>query len=238
MRARVFVLSAFLLSGTVQGAVTITGGQGAGYMVDGIGGAAQFSTNHQPGSSSMSGGGSTSGGFGGIFATITMMGPTFSATELRWQASGSAQVLAGQYIAYTLDFYTDFEVDRPTTFQWDQAPPFLTPSSFSGLDDEDGVLDVGTSYRLSMNLDRALGHTPATNFTLWLTQARTCPCDLNLDDFVDDVDFPGFAAAYDILDCGSFSMPAGCPADFNADGIVDDSDFVLFASAYEQLTCP
>ncbi len=65
-----------------------------------------------------------------------------------------------------------------------------------------------------------------------------CPADLNHDGQVDDSDFVGFAAAYDILDCADPGMPAGCPADLNGDTSVDDSDFVVFASAYDALLCP
>ncbi len=65
-----------------------------------------------------------------------------------------------------------------------------------------------------------------------------CPCDLNFDGYVDDVDFSLFIVPYDILDCADPTMPAGCPADFNGDGFVDDLDFVVFVPAYNDLLCP
>ncbi|MBS0189309.1 MAG: hypothetical protein JSS51_14690 [Planctomycetes bacterium] len=69
-------------------------------------------------------------------------------------------------------------------------------------------------------------------------QLGACPCDLNHDGMVDDADFSLFVGAYNTLDCGDASMPAGCPADFNEDGLVDDDDFVLFVVAYNELLCP
>jgi len=64
-----------------------------------------------------------------------------------------------------------------------------------------------------------------------------CRADLNCDAVVDDEDFTGFLAAYNILDCTDPSMPPGCPSDLNLDGVVDDSDFTLFVQAYNRLLC-
>lgn len=66
----------------------------------------------------------------------------------------------------------------------------------------------------------------------------TCMGDLNIDGQVDDADFSFFVAAYNLLDCAAWAMPAGCPADFNHDLVVDDSDFVNFVVAYNNLICP
>jgi len=68
--------------------------------------------------------------------------------------------------------------------------------------------------------------------------SNTCAGDLNLDGFVDDLDFAIFAPAYNLLDCADPTMPAGCPADLNEDGLVDDIDFTIFAPAYDALICP
>jgi hypothetical protein len=65
-----------------------------------------------------------------------------------------------------------------------------------------------------------------------------CLGDLNNDGFVDDSDFVGFAAAYNLLDCSDATMPTNCPADFNGDDFIDDADFVIFAAAYNELVCP
>jgi hypothetical protein len=65
-----------------------------------------------------------------------------------------------------------------------------------------------------------------------------CFADLNADDVVDDSDFQFFVVAYDVLDCGDASMPAGCPSDLNRDGFVDDADFQIFVVAYNDLLCP
>lgn len=71
-----------------------------------------------------------------------------------------------------------------------------------------------------------------------LTVSGTCcPGDLTLDAIVDDADFQGFAAAYDVLDCSSATMRPGCPADLNNDGLVDDADFGVFIGAYDALVC-
>jgi len=67
---------------------------------------------------------------------------------------------------------------------------------------------------------------------------RSCPADLNSDNFVEDSDFTLFAGAYNILDCADPAMAAGCPADLNFDNLVDDSDFVIFVGAYNELLCP
>ena len=67
---------------------------------------------------------------------------------------------------------------------------------------------------------------------------KFCAGDLNLDGFVDDLDFTIFVPAYNILDCADQAMPSGCPADLNRDGIVDDIDFTLFVPAYNALECP
>lgn len=75
------------------------------------------------------------------------------------------------------------------------------------------------------------------NFLFQLYQ-RPCDGDLNGDGYVDDSDFVGFAAAYDLLDCADPLMPPGCPCDINHDGVVDDDDFILFAVAYENFVCP
>ncbi|MGH7242752.1 MAG: hypothetical protein ACREJD_04985 [Phycisphaerales bacterium] len=75
------------------------------------------------------------------------------------------------------------------------------------------------------------------NLRITWTEQTICPGDLNHDGQVDDADFVVFAAAYNILDCGDPTMPAGCPADLNRDGFVDDSDFVGFVAAYNQLVC-
>lgn len=77
----------------------------------------------------------------------------------------------------------------------------------------------------------------AINPNARFTYGAACLGDLNGDSMVDDADFVVFAAAYDILDCATPSMPAGCPADLNDDNFVDDADFVVFASAYNALTC-
>lgn len=66
----------------------------------------------------------------------------------------------------------------------------------------------------------------------------TCTGDLNLDGFVDDLDFVIFSSAYNILDCADQAMPVGCPADLNHDTFVDDADFIIFVPAYDALLCP
>lgn len=65
-----------------------------------------------------------------------------------------------------------------------------------------------------------------------------CPCDLNHDALIDDVDFIAFTDAYDVYDCADPAMPANCPCDFNTDAMVDDSDYLIFFISYEQLLCP
>ncbi len=65
-----------------------------------------------------------------------------------------------------------------------------------------------------------------------------CPCDLNNDGIVDDLDFQIFALAYNILDCAEAGMPFGCPSDFTHDGIVTDEDFLRFVQAYNAVFCP
>ncbi|MFN9974609.1 MAG: hypothetical protein ACK58T_32435 [Phycisphaerae bacterium] len=65
-----------------------------------------------------------------------------------------------------------------------------------------------------------------------------CNEDLSCDGFVDDSDFVGFAAAYELFLCDDSAMPLGCPADFSGDDVVEDSDFVLFAVADELFLCP
>jgi hypothetical protein len=65
-----------------------------------------------------------------------------------------------------------------------------------------------------------------------------CPCDLNSDGVVDDLDFQIFVVAYDTVVCDDPSMPAGCPADFNGDNAVDDLDFQVFVVAYDAVLCP
>lgn len=64
-----------------------------------------------------------------------------------------------------------------------------------------------------------------------------CRADLNCDALVNDADFVGFVAGYNILDCADPAMPANCPADLNLDGVVDDADFTLFVQAYNRLLC-
>ena len=61
---------------------------------------------------------------------------------------------------------------------------------------------------------------------------RIHAADFNCDGIYDDLDFPFFANAYDLLACDDPAMPAGCPADLNADGVVDDQDFGEFVVAY------
>ena len=70
------------------------------------------------------------------------------------------------------------------------------------------------------------------------TPAPACPGDLNGDDFVDDADFAIFAAAYELFDCASPSMPVPCASDLTGEGFVDDADFVVFAEGYESFVCP
>lgn len=65
------------------------------------------------------------------------------------------------------------------------------------------------------------------NFTV---SGTPCPADINLDSYVDDIDFVQFAGAYDEL--------TSLLGDFNDDGYTDDADFVLFAGAYDNLVCP
>jgi hypothetical protein len=65
-----------------------------------------------------------------------------------------------------------------------------------------------------------------------------CPCDLNNDSVVDDLDFQIFVVAYDTVVCDDPSMPSGCPADFNGDNAVDDLDFQIFVVAYDAVLCP
>jgi hypothetical protein len=64
-----------------------------------------------------------------------------------------------------------------------------------------------------------------------------CQSDFTCDGQVDDADFVGFAAAYNILDCAEPAMPVSCPADLNGDGFVEDADFVVFVAAYNELGC-
>jgi len=75
-------------------------------------------------------------------------------------------------------------------------------------------------------------------FTAIIRLREPCPGDVNNDGMVDDSDFVGFAAAYDVLDCADPTMPGYCSADLNKDAFVDDADFVAFAQAYDQLLCP
>lgn len=65
-----------------------------------------------------------------------------------------------------------------------------------------------------------------------------CPCDLNGDGLVDDLDFQVFVVAYDLVVCDDPSMPSGCPADFNGDNAVEDLDFQIFSVAYDAVLCP
>ncbi len=64
-----------------------------------------------------------------------------------------------------------------------------------------------------------------------------CVGDLNIDTLVDDADFSRFVAAYDVLNCGDWTMPDACAADLNSDGMVDDADFSIFVAGYDALIC-
>ncbi len=126
----------------------------------------------------------------------------------------------------------------PFTYQWRKGAsnlsnaghysgvglPTLTVSSIS-------AADVATNYNCLVT--NACGSQPSGNAAVIF-----CASDLNCDGVVEDADFVMIAAAYDIFDCSSGSMPAGCPSDLNGDGFVEDADFVLFAAAYDTFVCP
>lgn len=119
-----------------------------------------------------------------------------------------------------------------------------TPGAF----DTQASLTANQEYRLYINCAAngllVWNGSPASivsssgfSFTATL-DSDTCVGDLNLDGFVDDLDFVIFSAAYNLLDCADPSMPAGCPADLNHDTFVDDADFIIFVPAYNALLCP
>jgi hypothetical protein len=155
-----------LLFGTqaASGSIVLQGGAGGGNVIDGIGGSAQFTATYSVANRRVSGGGSTSGGFGGVFASIALTGPTPDET---YSFNGSASALAGFPLGYRVSIYLDFTVVEPMTFHW-QPNQFARGSSFSGANDADGILDVGETYRLSIDLDFSRGDPNQTDFTLTL----------------------------------------------------------------------
>jgi len=76
------------------------------------------------------------------------------------------------------------------------------------------------------------------NSSVFVALGPGCPCDLNHDGMVDDLDFQIFLVAYNVLDCADPTMTAGCPSDFNGDNVVEDLDFQVFLLAYNELLCP
>ncbi len=124
----------------------------------------------------------------------------------------------------------------------------LFTKSTAGAFDFQTLVTQNQEYRLlvssAANSLRTWSGTPASSsssagfsFNADFTSS-TCVGDLNLDGFVDDLDFGIFAPAYNLLDCADPTMPAGCPADLNEDGLVDDIDFTIFVPAYDALICP
>lgn len=97
-----------------------------------------------------------------------------------------------------------------------------------------GGLDELALYQRVLSAEEIQAHAATLGFGI---EAKFCPCDLNNDCLVDDMDFSSFVKGYNLLICDDPAMPFGCPADFNSDGVVDDSDFVIFLAAYNTLTC-
>lgn len=165
----ILLASLFVASEFAGASVIVLGGEGAGTVVDGIGGSAQFSATYNPTNRRVGGGGSTSGGFGGVFASISLTGPD---ADERFSFAGSATALAGAPLAYSVFIYVDFQVAEPMSFSW-RPNLFTRGASFSGSNDPDGILNVGTTYRVQISLDRSLGDPNQTDFVLDLQTIPT-----------------------------------------------------------------
>lgn len=119
----------------------------------------------------------------------------------------------------------------PFQFQWRKNGVNIEGATAATLAFAPALMDDSGSYDCIISgFYGSSGTTPAQI-------AVECLGDLDRNAQVDDMDFVGFAQAYDVLLCEDALMPAGCPADFTKDGHVDDTDFVQFAVAYDQLVC-
>lgn len=137
------------------------------------------------------------------------------------------------------------KVGAPLTVQWllnGQPIAGATGTSFnvSSLNLRKGAstLAVRVADDTIMVRDPVIRSSLLTQQLAWSLPVAPCLADFTGDRFVDDADFPTFAAQYNILDCADPGMPSGCPADLNSDGFVDDADFVLFAGMYSAFACP
>ncbi|MBY0113258.1 MAG: hypothetical protein K2Y21_10580 [Phycisphaerales bacterium] len=164
--------------------------------------------------------------------------------RIPWKAFGFAQrpvALTLRLAAYTTQNFAQADV-------YDTAPGVGQGTVFEELGDCPGDPD-GAGQLQACNPGSAFGSTASSNFVAniagspgrndeidtiegylqVLVPQLPCPCDLNVDGFVDDADFVIFAEAYNNL-----FDPSG---DFNFDFFTDDADFVIFAEAYNALLC-
>ena len=148
-------------------------------------------------------------------------------------AVGGDYAVLGEYFDGRLCGFSSFRrvsasgiEDIPCEVQWTNGfggAPYVQFLNFTGPND-------GVMIRQSSNF--AIASQFITH------NAFACPCDLNADQFVDDMDFSVFIVAYEQLVCSEPASPETCPADFTGDSVVDDSDFQVFVRAYNEFICP
>lgn len=165
--------------------------------------------------------------------------------RIPWRAFGFAQ----RPVSLNLRFAAYITQNFAQADAYDSAPGWGQGFAFEEIGDCPGDPD-GAGQLAACNPGSAFGSTASSNFVAnasgtpgrndhvdtiegymqFLVPQLPCPCDLNVDGFVDDADFVIFAEAYNnLLD------PSG---DFNFDFVTDDADFVIFADAYNALLCP
>ncbi|MBY0111198.1 MAG: hypothetical protein K2Y21_00145 [Phycisphaerales bacterium] len=138
----------------------------------------------------------------------------------------------------------------PVALQWQIEDPASVPFGWKSVADGPVTVEGRTVAQLANTANRwapleirhARGPGPLRFRALLTNQCnailsrsatlRIHAADFNCDGMYDDLDFPFFTNAYDLLACDDPAMPAGCPADLNADGVVDDQDFAEFVVAY------
>jgi hypothetical protein len=164
--------------------------------------------------------------------------------RIPWKAFGFAQ----RPVALNLRLASYITQNFAQADAYDSAPGWGQGFAFEEIGDCPGDPDSGGQLG-ACNPGSAFGSTASSNFVAnisgtpgrddqvdtiegymqFLVPQLPCPCDLNVDGFVDDADFVIFAEAYNNL-----FDPSG---DFNGDGVTDDADFVIFADAYNALLC-
>lgn len=123
-------------------------------------------------------------------------------------------------------------------------PRFIRPASACGpestwmdwnyrISKASAAESLGTGFFVH-DLDIKIRTLP-TDAGAYYGNTSTCTANLSrADNFVNDLDFVAFAAAYAIG-----VVPLADPwADFTRDGLVDAADFSAFAVAYDQMICP